>query len=192
MQQYFTTTSRGLIRHRPLTSTHHRNLNTCQSFPSIVLMLIYFLCLFCTLLHGTLMVHLEFLLQKCSPQWPILKKTACLIFTTIEDWTDSMLTNYLEEGGREIEKKGTCIFCPYGACLVLISQTESGWNVWSIKFFLESAHPQFFCSLWQTISWYILSCNSTQPLHFYLAADATPVLSSGHKKSGALANERAL
>ena len=66
------------------------------------------------------------LLQKCSPQWPILKKTACLIFTTIEDWTDSMLTNYLEEGGREIEKKGTCTFCPYGACLVLISQTESG------------------------------------------------------------------
>ena len=60
------------------------------------------------------------------------------------------------------------------------------------RVFLDSARLQIFCCLWHTISWYWWNFPLTQPLCFYLAADVTPVLLSGHKKYGALKNERAL
>ena len=60
------------------------------------------------------------------------------------------------------------------------------------SFYRERPPAKFFWSLSHTISWYCGNFHSTQPFHFYLAADATLVLSSGHKIYLAPKNELAL
>ena len=74
---------------------------------------------------------------------------------------------------------------------------------WIHRVFLESTHPKFFCCCGAPSAGIvgIVDCQLMQPLSnhaepsklaAWVSADETPLHSSGHKKSGAPKNERAL